>query len=220
MACQKRAADEGIASALNTVGMKRLLLMSAAVALPGLLSGFYAPAFADSGDANAGGKLVQANGCEGCHGVGLKGAAMGPALYGLERKLTTDQIANAIKSPKSPMPNFGFSGSQIADLVAYISSLDGGASNSVPVVTFNPAVPRDIATISIRFPGTPPKSVTVLPVMQMGTSTMQTRQVMLTQSSTDPHTFAGRVVFSMGGPWTVRVQYDGRTMNVPLNVGQ
>jgi hypothetical protein len=23
----------------------------------------------------------------------------------------------------------------------------------------------------------------------------------------------------MGGPWTIRLQYDGQTLNVPLNVG-
>jgi hypothetical protein len=55
--------------------------------------------------------------------------------------------------------------------------------------------------------------------MQMGSSTMQTRTVQLQQSASDPHTFSGRVVFSMGGPWTVRVQYGGQTLDVPLNVG-
>ena len=170
--------------------------------------------------ADAGAKLVQANGCEGCHGAGLKGGSVGPRLVGIEHKLSADQIAQAIRAPKAPMPNFGFSEGDIGNIVAYLSSLDGGASGATPVVTFDPATPTDVATISVRFPGTPPKSVRVLPIMQMGASTMQTREVDLAPSSSDPHVFTGRVVFSMGGPWTVRVEYDGQTMNVPLNVGQ
>ncbi|HEV3154651.1 MAG TPA: cytochrome c [Candidatus Baltobacteraceae bacterium] len=170
--------------------------------------------------ADAGAKLVQANGCEGCHGAGLHGGGVAPALFGIEHKLTAEQIANAIVNPKPPMPNFGFTTDQVSSIVTYLSNLDGGSAGTKPVVTFDPAVPTDMATISIRFPGTPPKSVSVLPIMQMGASTMQTREVTLTQSASDPHLFTGRVVFSMGGPWTVRVQYDGQTMTVPLNVGQ
>jgi mono/diheme cytochrome c family protein len=176
-------------------------------------------ASAVAADPNAGAKLVQANGCEGCHGAGLKGGSVGPRLYGIERTLTLDQIAGFIQHPKPPMPNFGFTDSQARDIAAYLSNLDGGASSTAPVVTFDPATPTDIATITVRFPGTPPNDVSVLPVMQMGASSMQTRLVHLTQSSTDPHVFTGRVVFSMGGPWTVRVQYDAKTMDVPLNVG-
>jgi hypothetical protein len=177
-------------------------------------------AASSTGDVNAGAKLVQANGCEGCHGTALKGGGVGPALYGIEHRLSSLQIADFIVHPRPPMPNFGFTAQQVNDVVAYLSSLDGGASSTQPVVTFDPAKPVDIATISVRFPGTPPKSVTVLPIMQMGTSTMQTRQVQLQPSAADPHVFTGRVVFSMGGPWTVRVEYDGQTLSVPLNVGQ
>jgi mono/diheme cytochrome c family protein len=173
-----------------------------------------------AGDANNGAKLVQASGCAGCHGASFKGGAIGPSLYGIEHKLSSDQIASAIAHPKPPMPNFGFNAGQITDIVAYLSNLDGGATNQAPVVTFDPATPTDIATITVRFPGTPPKDVSVLPIMQMGTSTMQTRQVHLAQSASDPHAFTGKVVFSMGGPWTVKVQYDGNTLDVPLNVGQ
>ncbi|HZT12460.1 MAG TPA: cytochrome c [Candidatus Baltobacteraceae bacterium] len=178
------------------------------------------PTPAPAADADEGAKLVQANGCEGCHGAGLHGGTVGPPLVGIEHQLNADQIADKIEHPKAPMPNFGFSAAQVADLVAYLSGLDGGSQGTRPVVTFDPAVPTDIATISVRFPGTPPKSVRVLPIMQMGSSTMQTREVDLVPSKSDPHVFTGRVVFSMGGPWTVRLQYDGKTMNVPLNVGQ
>lgn len=169
---------------------------------------------------NEGAKLVQANGCAGCHGASLKGGSIGPALFGIEHVRTPDQIANAIAHPKAPMPNFGFNTDQIHAIVAYLSGLDGGTNNQAPVVTFNPATPIDEATITARFAGTPPKDVSVLPIMQMGKSTMQTRLVHLVQSPSDPHVFSGRVVFSMGGPWTVKLQYDSNTLDVPLNVGQ
>ena len=174
------------------------------------------PAF----DANNGAKLVQANGCAGCHGAGLKGGGIGPALFGIEHKMTNDQIGDFIVHPRAPMPNFGFTAQQAGDIVAYLTTLDGGAASDKPVVTFDPAVPVDQATISVRFPGTPPKDVTVMPTMQMGHSTMQTRLVHLTPSASDPHVFTGKVVFSMGGPWTIDLQYDGKSMTVPLNVGQ
>ena len=172
-----------------------------------------------NGDVNAGAKLVQANGCEGCHGAHLMGGGVGPKLYGIEKRLSSDQIADFIIHPRAPMPDFGFTAEQVNDIVAYLSSLDGGANSTQPVVTFDPAAPVDVATISVRFPGTPPSSVSVLPIMQMGSSTMQTRTVQLQQSSTDPHVFTGKVVFSMGGPWTIRLQYDGQTLDVPLTVG-
>lgn len=177
-------------------------------------------AVAAAPDANNGAKLVQANGCAGCHGAGLKGGGVGPALFGIEHKQTNDQIADFIVHPRAPMPNFGFSTQQVSDIVAYLTTLDGGAASDKPVVTFDPAVPVDIATISVRFPGTPPKDVTALPTMMMGKMAMQSRLVHLTPSASDPNVFTGKVVFSMGGPWTIQLQYDGQTMTVPLNVGQ
>lgn len=170
-------------------------------------------------DVNNGAKLVQANGCAGCHGANLMGGSIGPKLYGIEHRLSSAQITDFIVHPRSPMPNFGFTQQQVNDIVAYLSGLDGGANATQPVVTLSPNPPVDVATITVRFPGTPPKNVTVLPVMQMGTSAMQTRVVQLTPS-TDPQVFTGRVVFSMGGPWTLKLQYDGKTMDVPVTVGQ
>lgn len=176
-------------------------------------------AAAAMGDANSGAKLVQANGCAGCHGANLMGGSIGPKLFGIEHRLGNDQIADFIKNPRPPMPDFGLNAVQIGDIVAYLSALDGGASSTKPVVTFNPNPPTDAATITVRFPGTPPKSVSVLPIMQMGASSMQTRAVQLQQSADDPHAVTGKLVFSMGGPWTIRVQYDGQTLDVPLTVG-
>jgi mono/diheme cytochrome c family protein len=174
---------------------------------------------AATGDANDGAKLVQANGCEGCHGAGLRGGAIGPALYGVEHRISADQIAGAIANPKAPMPNFGFTSSQISDIVAYLSGLDGGVNDTKPVVTIVPPVPTDQATLSVRFPGDPPQHVTVTPIMVMGSTTMPTREVMMSQSTSDPHVFTGKVVFSMGGPWTIHLIYDGHTLDVPLTVG-
>jgi mono/diheme cytochrome c family protein len=171
-----------------------------------------------SGDVNAGAKLVRSNGCEGCHGAALKGGSIGPSLYGIEHRLSSDQIACFIRHPKPPMPTFGFTTDQIDDVVAYLSSLDGGANGAQPTVTFAPNPPTGEAAITVTFPGTPPKDVTVLPIMQMGNSTMQTRPVHLPRSTQDPHVYTGRVVFSMGGPWTIRVEYDGKTLDVPLTV--
>ncbi|MFN2449991.1 MAG: c-type cytochrome [Candidatus Baltobacteraceae bacterium] len=174
---------------------------------------------ATSGDANNGAKLVQANGCAGCHGAALRGGSVGPALFGIEHKLSSPHIADFIAHPRAPMPNFGFSAQQIGDIVAYLSNLDGGAAQG-PVVTFDPTTPTDHATITVRFPGTPPAAVSVVPTMHMGSAAMAARAVPLTQSASDPHVFTGPVVFSMSGPWTVRIEYDGKTLDVPLNVGQ
>jgi mono/diheme cytochrome c family protein len=170
-----------------------------------------------SGDVNAGAKLVQSSGCEGCHGAALKGG-IGPNLFGIEHRLGTAQIAQSIRHPRPPMPTFDFTSDQVNDIVAYLSSLDGGANRTQPTVTFNPNPPNNEATLTVTFHGAPPKSVLALPVMQMGTSTMQTHLVHLQQSSQDPRVYTGRVLFSMGGPWTVRVEYDGKTLDVPLTV--
>ncbi len=178
-----------------------------------------APATPSAGDANSGAKLIQANGCAGCHGAGLKGGGIGPALYGLEHHMSNAQIADFIAHPRPPMPNFGFSDAQISDIVGYLASLDGGIGNTMPVVTFSPAAPVDQATIIVTFPGTPPASVSVLPVMHMGTGTHHTKLVQLQPSPTDPHTFTGHIEFSMGGPWIVQIEYDGRELDVPLSVG-
>src|SRR5579863_6210507 len=67
-----------------------------------------------SGDAAEGAKLVQSSGCEGCHGAGFVGG-LGPKLIGIEKTQTAGQIADKIKNPKAPMPNFGFDDAQLAN---------------------------------------------------------------------------------------------------------
>jgi cytochrome c553 len=177
---------------------------------------FGMPALAADPDANAGAKLVQTHGCSGCHGAQFEGGS-GPKLNGVEKRLTSAQITSAIDHPKAPMPQYGFTSEQTADIVAYLSNLDGGARNSEPVATLSPDKPTGKATLSVKFPGTPPKKVTALPTMQMGTGTMTDAKVELAPAS-DPHVFTGVVHFSMGGPWTIVVTYDGKKLNVPVNV--
>ncbi|MDE2482774.1 MAG: cytochrome c [bacterium] len=183
------------------------------VAAPSAQSATPAP----RGDANAGAKLVASNGCQGCHGAAFQGN-IGPKLVGIEHILTPDAIAHAIAQPRAPMPNFGFTAAQIDDIVAYLSGLDGGASGSRPVVTFDPSPPSLHATISIRFAGAIPNDVHAAAVMQMGSMQMAPVTIALAPTS-DPHVLRGSVVFSMGGPWTVHITYGGTTMDVPVTVG-
>ena len=178
-----------------------------------------AVAAAPTGDADAGARLVQANGCTGCHGAVFQGG-LGPALKGIEHKLSFDEIAAHIRNPKAPMPNFGFTPAQITNIVAYLSTLDGGSgAQSRPVVAFSPASPTTEATISVTFTGVAPKRVTAFPAMEMGNMGMHTNAVTLVASAHHPLVFTGRIEFSMGGPWSVRVDYDGKTLTVPIDVG-
>jgi cytochrome c550 len=170
---------------------------------------------AAGGDANAGAKLAQQNGCVGCHGATYAGG-LGPALYGIEHRRSAEQIADAIRHPHAPMPNFGLTDSQVSDLVAYLESLDGGVASDAPVVTLDPATPSERATLTVRFPGTP-QHVTAQPVMQMGRGSMHTDEITL-QPTSDPHVWQGQVRFSMSGPWTIEIHYDGKLVEVPVNV--
>lgn len=201
---------------------KRLLAsgesVAAAAATPPPIRRMTVAAQAMDGDVNTGAKLVQVNGCAGCHGANLMGGSIGPQLYGIEHRLSNDQIGDFIVHPRSPMPDFGFTPGQVHDIIAYLTSLDGGANGAQPIVTFDPPTPTDHATITVRFPGAAPANVSVLPIMHMGSSAMPARTVQLRQSASDPHVFTGTVVFSMGGPWTIRVRYDGQTLDVPLTV--
>jgi hypothetical protein len=118
------------------------------------------------------------------------------------------------------MPNYGLSTTQIGSIVAYLSNLGGGTGNQAPVITLDPAKPVDVATVTVRFQGAPSTFVRVLPIMQMGAGTMHMREVLLLQSASDSHIFTGRIVFSMGGSWTLRIQYGGDTLTLPVKVGQ
>jgi len=192
--------------------MKRSLALFALMPLVALRA---LPAGA-AGDPAAGAALVQSNGCTGCHGANFQGAT-GPKLYGIEHQLSASQIADAIANPQAPMPKFPLDSAEIADVVAYLSSLDGGRGGAGPVATLTPAKPASHATLSVRFPGAPPHSVTAQASMIMGEAMMSGAKVTLKPTG-DPHVWQGKVSFSMGGPWTIDVTYDGKHLTLPVNV--
>lgn len=160
-------------------------------------------------DESRGAQLVQDYGCAGCHG----------SFSTIPAGRTNSELAQAIEHPRAPMPTYDMSRSQVADIVAYIGQRGAVREGSRPSVTFQPRMPSDEAKITVRFHGTPPKHVSVVPMMQMGSSSMPARAVRLQPEIANPGTFTGHIVFSMGGAWMIRVNYDGRTMDVPLNVG-
>ena len=86
--------------------------VSAAAATPPPIKAMTVGEQAVNGDANAGAKLVQANGCEGCHGANLMGGGIGPKLYGTRTPHERREIADFIIHPRAPMPNFGFTTEQ------------------------------------------------------------------------------------------------------------
>ncbi len=166
-------------------------------------------------DANLGAKLVAQSGCEGCHGANFQGG-VGPKLYGIEHRLTPTQIADFIRHPRAPMPDFGFTGAQISEIVAYLSGLDGGAAGDRPTITFEPAKPATSTTIIVHFP-TPPREATATAIMQMGRS--KHNVVTQLKPTNDPHVWTGKLEFSMAGPWTIQIEYDGTTIEKPIEVG-
>jgi mono/diheme cytochrome c family protein len=194
---------------LGTAPQRRWVRATAAMALT--VSTAVGPAA--GADVNAGATLVQVNGCAGCHGATLHGG-IGPSLVGIEHRRATARIAAAIATPTAPMPTLPFSATQIGDILAYLSSLDGGHA---PVATVAFAQPATSAVLSVRFPGSPPTRVTAHPVMQMGSSAMDGTRVTL-HPTNDPNLWRATIAFSMSGPWTIDVVYDGRHLSVPANV--
>lgn len=168
---------------------------------------------------NAGASLVAQNGCQACHGATLRGSASYPALYGIEHRRTREQIVAAILTPTAPMPNYGFTSVQAGDVADYLAGLDGGASQSQPVISIAPAHPIDYADVTVRFPGTLPKKVSAIATMAMGNMPMKSPPVTFTATA-DPHVYKGRIEFSMSGAWTIHIVYDGKTIDRPIVVGQ
>lgn len=196
--------------------MKRVIAALAVIALLGLsVLAHSSAAEPQPADANAGAKIVADHGCMGCHGAKFQGG-IGPKLFGIEHRRSMSQIAAAIKQPRAPMPDFRLSERQIADVVAYLSSLDGGEKGDLPVITLDPATPRDQAVITVRFPGAVPKRVLARASMNMGT--MSHHHDSPLHPTKDPHVWEGIVYFSMGGAWTLSVMYDDKTIEMPLTV--
>jgi YtkA-like/Cytochrome C oxidase, cbb3-type, subunit III len=168
---------------------------------------------------NAGAKLVAQNGCQSCHGATFQGTAGFPALYGIEHRRTREQIIAAVVSPTAPMPNYGFTPLQAGDIADYLGGLDGGVSQTQPIISIAPAHPIGYADVTVRFPGAQPKNVRAVATMAMGNMPMTSPQVMFTATA-DPHVYKARIAFSMSGAWTIHIVYDGKTIDRPIVVGQ
>jgi len=72
------------------------------------------------GDVNAGKTVFEAK-CGGCHADLGKTAGVGPAMVG--STLSTDEIRTQIKNGKGAMPGGLVSGTDLADVVAYVDSI-------------------------------------------------------------------------------------------------
>ena len=171
---------------------------------------------AASSGANTGAQLVAQNGCEGCHGATFQGG-IGPALVGIEHRLSPGQIIDFIVHPRAPMPNFGFTGTQVSDIVAYLTNLDGGAAGAQPTITLDPENPTNHATILVRFPGTPPSAATASAIMKMGRTSH--RDTVALHPTANPKVWSAPLQFSMEGPWTIEIQYGTKVIDRAIQVG-
>jgi len=75
-----------------------------------------------------GAKLYQAQSCNACHGENGSGTAAGPALVGINGRLSANQLSASLKSPSAKMIAGGMSPSDLpavdlTALVAYLESL-------------------------------------------------------------------------------------------------
>jgi len=72
------------------------------------------------------GRGVFAQQCAVCHGAGGAGGQIGPALRGIAKRRTADQIAAAISDPSPPMPKLEpaeMSQQDLLDVTAYVQQL-------------------------------------------------------------------------------------------------
>ena len=79
-------------------------LLTATFALAGLAS--YAGQGAPEGrrPAGSGSELFQRNACLACHSIGGSGGSLGPALDGVRRRKTRDEIITWLKDPQAVKP--------------------------------------------------------------------------------------------------------------------
>ena len=80
----------------------RILTKTAAAAI--LTLALAAPAFAADNNARAM-ELVKAQGCLGCHKIAGTGGTFGPALDGVGKRLSAEQIRTKLVNPKATNPN-------------------------------------------------------------------------------------------------------------------
>lgn len=88
------------------------------------------------GDATNGEKFFAAT-CQGCHASGGTVAGVGPVLKG--RGLTAAAILKQIQTPKGVMPPNLASGTDLADVVAFVLSIQGAAAGGGGTATTAPA---------------------------------------------------------------------------------
>ena len=75
------------------------------------------------GDASSGSKLFKIN-CVGCHGISAQGF-VGPDLHEATQELSDKRIINqVIRGLTPPMPSFEIEPKSMADLLAYMHSLN------------------------------------------------------------------------------------------------
>ena len=75
------------------------------------------------GEALSGSKLFKIN-CVGCHGISAQGL-VGPDLHEVTQELSDKEIINqVIRGLTPPMPSFEIEPKSMADLLAYMHSLD------------------------------------------------------------------------------------------------
>ncbi len=75
------------------------------------------------GKASSGSKLFKIN-CVGCHGISAQGF-VGPDLHGATKEMSDKKIINqVIRGLTPPMPSFEIEPQSMADLLAYMHSLN------------------------------------------------------------------------------------------------
>lgn len=76
-----------------------------------------------NGDADHGGQVFRIN-CAGCHGIAAQGL-VGPNLHGVaDRRSDTSLIHQVVSGATPPMPRFEVEPQTMADLLAYLKSLE------------------------------------------------------------------------------------------------
>ena len=76
-------------------------------------------------------RLVSQKACLGCHVVGKQGGQVGPSLNGVVQRKGVEFVWQKVADPTinnatSLMPNFGLSEEEIAAIIAFLNTLDGG----------------------------------------------------------------------------------------------
>lgn len=105
--------------------MPRLPFLAVIAAGSLLAAGCAHRAPARAADISSGARLF-AQDCAACHGDRGTGGPIGPALTTAHRRLSADQLLQAIENPVPPMPKLypgTLDDAQVRDLAAYVESL-------------------------------------------------------------------------------------------------